>query len=692
VAHSPAVIRSDWLRIPSRRGLRRLAGDPHVLLALAVVLAALFIEMVSRGNAIAVLAPSLVYLGGQALLGLWARRHRSAELDIARLIFAAAAVVWMSVGSGNPATLPLASLLLPIIVMAAAMGTRQVLAVGAMMLAVALTLYYVPAFANPAIQNGLVQRGIALAATAVVLAVGTRRTVATLERAVAQARAASAGLRRRTRQMAAIEAIGRTLASSGPTPDALDHVMGLLVERFGYRYPSIYMSDGDLMRLRAQRGYDDVIETFDGTVGVVGRVMRTGKPELVKDVHADPEYRAASPDVRSEVSIPLRAGDTVIGVLNIESGQEAPPLDVSDLDTMVVVADRISVELTLAREREALRERAALFTRLADFGSAVNASLDPATAYSRIVAAVASALETDTATLVLRDQTNDDDRIVAIAGGDDRYVGVRIPPGEGLAGQAMAERRIVATESFARTAFATTLRRARTPESMVAASIPLLDDDRVVGAISLTRNDLSRIFSALEVEAMPLIGSQVTLALANVELHARVADAAIRDPLTGLWNRRHLEVSTSRLFAARGRLPLGERRPIAIILFDLDHFGAFNKQHGHIIGDAVLRSFGSILSGRLRSSDIVARFGGEEFVAILDGATVEEAHRVADEIRRELESTRVTGADGESLRATVSAGCASLGPSVSTLEALLEVADVGLQMAKRGGRNQVVAA
>ena len=128
------------------------------------------------------------------------------------------------------------------------------------------------------------------------------------------------------------------------------------------------------------------------------------------------------------------------------------------------------------------------------------------------------------------------------------------------------------------------------------------------------------------------------------------------------------------------------------ILFDLDNFGSFNKQHGHIIGDAVLRSFGSILSGRLRSSDIVARFGGEEFVAILDGATVEEAHRVADEIRRELEATRLTGADGESLRATVSAGCASLGPAVSTLEALLEVADVGLQMAKRGGRNQVVAA
>jgi diguanylate cyclase (GGDEF)-like protein len=526
----------------------------------------------------------------------------------------------------------------------------------------------------------------------VVLAAGTRRTISMLERAVKHAEAATAGMRRKTRQMAAIEAIGRTLASDGPTPRALDDVMGVLVERFGYRYPSIYIRDGDVMRLRAQRGYDEVIESFDGTVGVVGRVMRTGRPELVADVHVDPDYRAASPDVRSEVSIPLRAGDTIIGVLNIESGQDAPPLDEGDLDTMIVVGDRISVELSLAREREALRERAALFTRLAAFGSAVNASLEPTTAYARIVAAVTDALEADTATLVLREPTSGDDRIVAIHGGEPRYVGVRIPPGEGLAGKAMVERRIIASESFRRTAFATTLRGAPIASALVAASIPLLDEERVVGAISLTRDDLARPFSALELEAMPLIGSQVTLALANVELHTRVADAAIRDPLTGLWNRRHLEVSTARLFAARARLPLEDRRPIAVILFDLDHFGAFNKQHGHITGDAVLRSFGSILSGRLRSSDIVARFGGEEFVAILDGATVEEAHRVADEIRRELDGTRITGADGESLRATVSAGCASLGPAAASLEALLEVADVGLQMAKRGGRNQVVAA
>ena len=75
----------------------------------------------------------------------------------------------------------------------------------------------------------------------------------------------------------------------------------------------------------------------------------------------------------------------------------------------------------------------------------------------------------------------------------------------------------------------------------------------------------------------------------------------------------------------------------------------FNNQHGHAVGDAVLRAFGAILSKRLRSSDLVARFGGEEFIAVLDGANVDEAQRVADEIRRELEAIQIPGADGEPL-------------------------------------------
>jgi len=106
----------------------------------------------------------------------------------------------------------------------------------------------------------------------------------------------------------------------------------------------------------------------------------------------------------------------------------------------------------------------------------------------------------------------------------------------------------------------------------------------------------------------------------------------------------------------------------------------------------VLRLFGGILRERLRSVDLVARYGGEEFVAILEDCSLTEAVRVADEIRRELEARPVPGADGQLLRATVSAGCAVIDRADPTKEALLGEADARLFKAKRAGRNRVIAA
>ena len=668
--------------------MSRVAADPHVLLAVAVVFAAVVIEFLARVDAVGLVVPSAVYLVTQIVLALRMPAGRSPAVDTARLLIALGVVFWMSLRGNELSTMPLSCLYLPIVAMAAVLGTRQafVLGSGAM-----LAFLYALTLADP-VAPGLVHRGIALAVTMVVLTIGTRRTIGSLERAIAQARAATAGQRRRARQMAAVEAVGRALTAKGPTHAALEEVMDVLVAHFGYRYVSIYTVEGPIMRLGAQRGYDEVIETFDGSIGVVGRVMRTGKAELVSDVSIDPDYATANLNVRSEVSVPLAVDGVMVGVLNIESPADTP-LDGGDLDTMIVVGDRVAAALALGRERETLKERAELFGRLARFGSAINASLDAATANESIIGAVADMLEVDITTLILRDPTTGDDRIVAIRGGDERYVGVIMPPGVASAGICLAEGRVVSEDPIiTREDFPEALRGAKVQDVLVTTSFPLLRDNAVIGAVNVARLDLARVFTALELETMPLIASQITLALNNVELHAQMAEAAVRDPLTGLWNRRHLDVALSRLFATRARFDPELRRPVAAIMFDLDLFGQFNKRHGHQTGDAVLRAFGSILTRRLRSSDIVARFGGEEFLAVLDGASLDEAHRVAEEIRHELETIAIPGSDGEELHATVSAGCAQLGPNVASLEALLEVADVGLQMAKRGGRNQVVAA
>jgi diguanylate cyclase (GGDEF)-like protein len=679
---------SIFRRTPANAGLARVATDPHVMLALAVVFSALVIELIAGADALGLVLPLAAFLAVQIGIATRVPSGRSPALDTARLLLALGVVLWMSLRTNDLSAAPLACLYLPIVTLAAVLGTRQAIALGT----AAMGAFYVTVVSVASVTPGGLHRGVALAVTMVVLTIGARRTVGAMERAVTHAISASADQRRRARQMAAVEAVGRALATNGPSRAALEEVMDLLVSNFGYRYVSIYTVEGPLMRLGAQRGYDEVIESFDGSIGVVGRVMRTGKAELVSDIAADPDYATANANVRSEVSVPLAVDGVMLGVLNIESPAEAP-LDAGDLDTMIVVGDRIAAALALGRERQALQERAELFGRLARFGSAINASLDAATANEAIIGAVADMLQVDITTLILRDPTTGEDRIVAIQGGDERYVGVIMPPGVASAGICLAEGRVVSDEQIIRREeFPEALRGARVPDVLVSASFPLLRDDAVIGAVNVARLDLARVFTALELETMPLIASQITLALNNVELHAQMAEAAVRDPLTGLWNRRHLDVALARLFATRARFDPELRRPVAAILFDLDLFGQFNKRHGHQTGDAVLRAFGSILTRRLRSSDLVARFGGEEFLAVLDGASLDEAQRVAEEIRRELETITIPGSDGEDLHATVSAGCAQLGPNVSSLEALLEVADVGLQMAKRGGRNQVVAA
>jgi len=126
-----------------------------------------------------------------------------------------------------------------------------------------------------------------------------------------------------------------------------------------------------------------------------------------------------------------------------------------------------------------------------------------------------------------------------------------------------------------------------------------------------------------------------------------------------------------------------------VLIFDLDHFGLVNKQHGHQAGDAVLRVFASILKRRFRQQDLVVRYGGEEFVAVIEGITAVGATRIANEVRAALEARSIDIGTGTPLRVTVSAGCAQLGDERDT-SAGIAMADVWLSQAKRAGRNQVV--
>jgi diguanylate cyclase (GGDEF)-like protein len=181
--------------------------------------------------------------------------------------------------------------------------------------------------------------------------------------------------------------------------------------------------------------------------------------------------------------------------------------------------------------------------------------------------------------------------------------------------------------------------------------------------------------------------AQLELAQINLKLQQREAQivaASLTDPLTGVGNRRRLEqalaMEVSRADRSGGSL--------CAFMADLDHFKRVNDTHGHEAGDKVLASFGDVLRRRTRATDIVARFGGEEFVVLMPATFLDVAMAIAERIRAAISDLRIEPLPDP---ITASFGVAER-PAGEPGEGLLRRADVALYEAKRLGRNRVIAA
>ncbi len=319
----------------------------------------------------------------------------------------------------------------------------------------------------------------------------------------------------------------------------------------------------------------------------------------------------------------------------------------------------------------------------------MNAIREPTRLAKALVDAVGDVVPSDTVVITLFDRSDGRYRVIAVRGLAQGAVTTIIKPGEGTTGRAIAERAVVVTEFRPGSRRNSALQHYQLGPTRWVVGVPLINEDRVLGVISVGQFEPATTFTQAELEVFGLLGAHAALALANAGLIAEVSTLAIRDGLTGLYNRRHFDAALDLAIARFKRhAPAGR---LTAIMFDLDHFGDFNRRHGHLAGDALLRGFAEILLERLRTADVVARYGGEEFVAILEDCGLPEAVRLAEEVRQALEAHPVPGADGRPAHATVSAGCALLYAQEPTKEALLGRADAALFMAKRAGRNRVVA-
>ncbi|MBS0486681.1 MAG: diguanylate cyclase [Proteobacteria bacterium] len=215
--------------------------------------------------------------------------------------------------------------------------------------------------------------------------------------------------------------------------------------------------------------------------------------------------------------------------------------------------------------------------------------------------------------------------------------------------------------------------------------VPLAAHNEMIGVLTF---DGERAPTADERRIALAAAEQLSLALANLRLKETLRTQSIRDPLTGLFNRRYLEVSLERELQRSAR----RSQTLAVLMLDIDHFKRFNDSHGHEAGDALLAQFAEVLKRAARSEDIACRYGGEEFTVILleaDGAT---AQRRAETIRQATTDMSVTYRQQQLPHVTVSIGVAVYPRDAQTPADLLRRADTALYLAKAAGRNRVASA
>jgi len=215
--------------------------------------------------------------------------------------------------------------------------------------------------------------------------------------------------------------------------------------------------------------------------------------------------------------------------------------------------------------------------------------------------------------------------------------------------------------------------------------VPLSAQGEVVGVLTF---DGERAPTQVERRLALAAGEQLALALANLRLQETLRTQSIRDPLTGLFNRRYLEVSLERELLRAAR----RSQTLAVLMLDVDHFKRFNDSHGHEAGDAVLSKFAEVLKRSIRNEDIACRYGGEEFTVVLLEADAGSVALRAEQIRAAVADMSVEHRREQLPHVTTSIGCALFPRDARMADDLLRRADAALYRAKKLGRNRVAMA
>ncbi len=420
--------------------------------------------------------------------------------------------------------------------------------------------------------------------------------------------------------------------------------------------------------------------------GIFGAALARGDAFCVAGARAGTHasYYEKRPTVGAVCAVPLLERGNLRGYLAVDRVASEPFTEdeLSSLRAATTFLQRaIENERVFAELERARSEQAKLYRAAGALGAAI-------TEAQVIEAGVSSAREVaafDFAAVTLFHRRTNQHEICAVSGeGQEGLVGRSFRHNAGLVSMVVANRHALPYrgeyDASRQTVFARGLNPPPVPSLLI---LPLVVHERVLGTLVLG-SEQKRAFDDTVRPALEVLASHVAVSLSNARMVGRLEELATTDGLTGLLNKRTL------IEEAERRIKSAERfgKPVSVLVTDIDHFKRVNDTFGHDVGDVVIKGLGDVLRRVKRDTDIVGRFGGEEFVVVCEQTDETGAKYLAERLRKELESTEFQTELGP-LKVTCSVGVATFPAAGRNWAALFKATDEALYVSKRGGRNRV---